>query len=61
MKRAVEKGRLEKKVRKVMEKKLNKKGYTPPQNLMKAFGNQNQFNRNSNPNAGSDDPNEQKK
>ena len=44
-----------------MEKKLNKKGYTPPQNLMKAFGNQNQFNRNSNPNAGSDDPNEQKK
>lgn len=44
-----------------MEKKLNKKGYTPPQNLMKAFGNQNQFNRNSNPNVGSDDPNEQKK
>jgi hypothetical protein len=31
-----------------MEKKLNKKGYTPPQNFKKGFGNQNQFNRNQN-------------
>lgn len=32
VKRAVQKEKLEKKFRKVAEKKLNKKGYSPPQN-----------------------------
>lgn len=37
VKRAVQKQKLEKKFRKVAEKKLNKKGYTPPQNKNRQF------------------------
>jgi hypothetical protein len=37
VKRAIEKSRLEKKVTKVFQKKMNKKGYTPPQKLKAQF------------------------
>lgn len=33
VKRAVEKSKLEKKITRVQQKKMNKKGYTPPQSV----------------------------
>lgn len=40
VKRAIEKSKLEKKFNKVQQKKMNKPGYTPPQNMRK-FGQRN--------------------
>ena len=37
VKRAVQKEKLEKKFKKVAERKLNKKGYTPPQHIKRGF------------------------